>query len=121
MKNTYIKLKEAIDMYGEDSREIYIDAMILRFKFCTELSWKLLKKYLEQEKFGEYYSPKSVIKEAFKQNLLPDGEIWLDILDDRNLTSHTYDEITANRIRDNIINKYIYQFDKLLSIMKERI
>ena len=69
--------------------------------------------------FGEFYSPKSVIEESFKQRSL--GEIWLDILDDRNLTSHTYDEITANRIRDNIMNKYIYEFEKLLNQMKERV
>lgn len=120
-EQAFKKLEEVIQMYNDDAKEVYVDAMIQRFEFCTELSWKLLKKYLEQEKLGEFYSPKSVIKESFKQKLLDGGEIWLDILDDRNLTSHTYDEVTANRIRDNIMNKYIYEFGKLLNVMKEKI
>lgn len=120
-EQAFKKLEEVIQMYNDDAKEVYVDAMIQRFEFCTELSWKLLKKYLEQEKLGEFYSPKSVIKESFKQKLLDGGEIWLDILDDRNLTSHIYDEVTANRIRDNIMKKYIYEFGKLLNVMKEKI
>ena len=93
--------------------------MIQRFEFCTELSWKLMKKYLDENLVIEQTSPRSVVKETYKQKLIEDGEIWLDILEDRNLTSHTYDEITANRIRDNIINKYIIVFEKFLKKMKE--
>ena len=46
------------------------------------------------------------MKESYVQNLINDGEAWLDMLEDRNLTSHTYDEIVANTIRDNILNKH---------------
>lgn len=67
----------------------------------------------------ECYSPRSVIKEAYKQKLIKDGEVWLDILEDRNLTSHAYDENTANRIKDNIINKYIDKFEEFIDRIKE--
>ena len=79
--------------------------MIQRIEFCTELSWKLMKRYLDENLVIGHNSPRSVVKEAYKQRLIEDGEIWLDILEDRNLKSYTYDELTANRIRDNIINK----------------
>ena len=113
------KLKEAVNLYNIEKKDIYIDAMIQRFEFCTELSWKLMKRYLDENLVIEHNSPRSVVKEAYKQRLIEDGEIWLDILEDRNLTSHTYDELTANRIRDNIINKYLEVFDKFLNKIKE--
>ena len=115
----YDKLKEAVILYNDEKKEIYIDAMIQRFEFCTELSWKLMKKYLDDNLVIEHTSPRSVVKEAYKQGLIEDGEIWLDILEDRNLTSHTYDEITANKIRDNIINNYLNVFESFLKKIKE--
>lgn len=95
------------------------DSIIQRFEFCTELSWKLMKRYFDENKLNEVFSPRSIVKEAYKQRLIEDGEIWLDILDDRNLTSHTYDENTANRIRDNVINIYVDIFEKFLKRIKE--
>ncbi len=95
------------------------DSIIQRFEFCSELSWKLMKKYLDENLTIEQYSPRGVVKEAYKQKLIDDGEVWLDILEDRNLTSHTYDENTANRIKDNIINNYVDIFEKFITKIKE--
>ncbi len=113
------RLKEAVELYNEEKKEIYIDAMIQRFEFCTELSWKLMKRYLDVNLNKEIYSPRNIIKEAYKYKLIEDGELWLDVLEDRNLTSHTYDEITANRIKDNIIKNYINLFEKFIKKIKE--
>lgn len=120
-ENALLKLKEAIEIYNNDNKNIYVDAMIQRFEFTVELAWKMLKEYLIYEKLGEFSSPRSVIKESFKQNMIDNGELWLDIIDDRNLTSHTYDELTANRIKDNIINKYLKEFELLLDTIKDKI
>jgi nucleotidyltransferase substrate binding protein (TIGR01987 family) len=116
-------LKIIIDAYNKENTKIIKDGLrdsiIQRFEFCTELSWKLMKKYLDENLVIELFSPKSVIKESYKQKLIEDGEVWLDILEDRNLTSHTYDENTANRIKDNIINIYVDKFEKFLKRIKE--
>ena len=120
-ENALLKLNEAVEIYNNDNKSIYVDAMIQRFEFTVELAWKMLKEYLAYEQLGEFSSPRSVIKESFKQNVIDDGEVWLDIIDDRNLTSHTYDELTANRIKDNIIKKYLNEFGKLLNVMKDKI
>ena len=116
-------LKIIITAYDNETEGIVKDGMrdsiIQRFEFCTELSWKLMKRYFDENKLNEVFSPRSIVKEAYKQRLIEDGEIWLDILDDRNLTSHTYDENTANRIRDNIINNYVDVFEKFLNKIKE--
>lgn len=116
-------LKIIIEAYNNEDEGIVKDGLrdsiIQRFEFCTELSWKLMKKYLDENLTIELYSPKSIVKEAYKQRLIEDGEIWLDVLEDRNLTSHIYDENTANKIRDNIINNYVDIFEKLLKRIKE--
>lgn len=106
------RLKEAIDLYQNQENPVLLDGTIQRFEFCVELGWKLLKEYLEYEKIGEFNSPRSTIKECFSIGLIEEAEQWLDMLDDRNLTSHTYDEEIAKEIYRNIITKY---YDILVS------
>ncbi len=110
------RLKEAIDMYKKENNAILLDGTIQRFEFTVELAWKTIKEYLEYEKLGEFNSPRSVVKEAYRLNLIENGEKWLDMLDDRNLTSHTYDENTAKEIYRNIITDYY----NLLLKLKEK-
>ena len=82
-----------------------VDATIQRFEFTIELFWKLLKHILESKGVQVQY-PKDILKEAYQGHLIDDEEQWLQILKDRNLTSHTYDEnladIIFNRIKDYI-------------------
>jgi nucleotidyltransferase substrate binding protein (TIGR01987 family) len=113
LENKYIafataldRLKEAIDLYQNKENTVLLDGTIQRFEFCVELGWKLLKEYLEYEKVGEFNSPRATIKECFNIGLIENADQWLDMLDDRNLTSHTYDEETAKEIYRNIITEY---------------
>lgn len=123
LEKAFENLKIIIEAYEKEKDKIIKDGLrdsiIQRFEFVTELSWKLMKKYLDENLVLEVYSPRSVIKESYKQNLIENGELWLDILEDRNLTSHTYDENTANRIKDNIVNKYVLEFEKFIKRIKE--
>lgn len=118
-KTALERLIEAIELYQKDEHPILLDGTIQRFEFTVELAWKLIKEYLEYEKIGEFNSPKATIKKAFELELIDDGEIWLDMLDDRNLTSHTYDEAVAEEIYENIVNKYKEQLIKLENKIKE--
>lgn len=120
-KTALNRLKEAIDMYEKDNHPVLLDGTIQRFEFTVELAWKLIKVYLEEEKFGEFNSPKAVIKEAYKVGIIEDGEKWLEMLDDRNLTSHTYDEAVAKEIYNSIIMQYYEQFIKLEDKLKDDI
>lgn len=112
------RLKEAIDMYKDDKNAVLLDGTIQRFEFTVELAWKTIKEYLEYEKLGEFNSPRSAVKEAYKINLIEDGEKWLEMLDDRNLTNRTYDENTAKEIYRNIITSY---YDVLLKFKEKMI
>jgi nucleotidyltransferase substrate binding protein (TIGR01987 family) len=89
-----------------------IDATIQRFEFTIELFWKLLKAILK-EKGAESQYPKDVLKEAYLGHLIDHEDIWLSMLKDRNLTSHTYDEKLADEIYERI-KKYIPIFRETL-------
>ena len=104
------KLKESLSRDPEKD-DIVIDATIQRFEFTYELSWKLMKSYLEYNGVTDISSPRSTIKTSFKEGLIEDGELWLKMLEDRNRTSHTYDEATALDIYNNIRNAYITLLD----------
>ena len=67
------------------------------YEICFELSWKTMKDYLESEGF-EVKSPREAIKLAFQTGLVEDGELWIEALEARNMTSHIYDEETINKI-----------------------
>lgn len=117
-KNALNKLEEAlienIDNLQENTKQIIIDGVLHRFEFTFELAWKTIKDYLEYmgitNKIG---SPRENIQQAFKQGLIENGEIWIEIMLARNELSHLYDEETSRKIYNNIKNNYIKEFKKL--------
>ncbi|MDF0728240.1 HI0074 family nucleotidyltransferase substrate-binding subunit [Cytobacillus sp. S13-E01] len=120
LQRAYNKLHECLERDASKD-DLVIDATIQRFEFTYELSWKLMKTYLEYNGNLEVTSPRRTIREAFKDGILSDGEKWLKMLEDRNRTSHTYNEDIALEIYKNIKEDYITLFDALLSEMKVRI
>ncbi len=83
-----------------------------RFEFVLELSWKSMKDYLEHE--GQVIhplTPRQVIKEAFAAGLIADGQVWIDMLDHRNLLSHTYDAATFTQAVLALRDRYLVAID----------
>lgn len=90
-----------------DNPDIVQKAGIIQFFELThELAWKLLKDYLEAQGFLDVKSPRDAIKKSFEIGLINDGQVWLELLLDRNLTAHTYDEEKASEVEELIRNKY---------------
>ena len=88
-----------------DKDRAVMDASIHRFEFTIELYWKLLKRIIES--LGKEVSyPKEVLREAYAGNLIDDEITWLAMLNDRNETSHTYNEDVANKIYEHIRSYY---------------
>lgn len=81
----------------DNSDRIVIDAAIQRFEFCFELGWKTLKVFLEFEGYAPS-SPRQTLKDALRIQWLSDEQGWLQMLQDRNLASHTYHEALADQI-----------------------
>lgn len=78
-----------------------IDACIQRFEFVIELFWNALKKILESRGQEATY-PKDVLQAAYAGHLIDDDALWIQMLKDRNQTSHTYDAKLADKIYANI-------------------
>ena len=93
------RLIEAFDKTKENSLDfkIYRDACIQRFQFTTELFWKVLKKFLNYEKINAK-TPREVLQESYMIKIIQEENIWLEMMTDRNLTSHTYKESLAQDI-----------------------
>ncbi len=75
------------------------------YEMTFELAWKMLKDYLEAEGLHTQ-GPRDVIKTAFQYEIITNGHEWIDALEDRNLTAHTYDEKTADLVIEKITTKY---------------
>lgn len=80
--------------------------LIQFFEISFELSWNVMKEYMEEQGFLELRSPRDTIKKAFEIQLITDGHAWLLTLQNRNLTSHTYDEETAEKVVKEIQSVY---------------
>lgn len=97
--------------------DMYLDATIQRFEFCFELAWKLMKAVLQYDGI-EANSPRSCIRESWKQGLIPDAQEWLEMMEKRNLSSHTYDENAAREIYREVKGQYVVlleTFDQLMT------
>lgn len=107
------RLEEAISEYKNNPSDIIRDGIIQRFEFCTELAWKTTREYLLEEGAEFRNTPKAVMREAYAASLISDAQIWSDLLRDRNLTSHTYNEETARNIFARIYTDYLYVLQQL--------
>jgi len=94
--------------------EYVYDAVIKRFEFTYELAWKLMKGYIEYQGGEEARFARDVFREAFANGLVQNGEVWLQMMKDRNLSSHTYDEEEAREIYERVKRDYREHFIKLL-------
>ena len=88
---------------------IFRDSLVQRFEYTFDLTWKCLSLYLEAEGRNlEIKSPKAIFRESLKAKLLSEDEVRLAIkmVDDRNLTTHGYDEELIERISESVPRYY---------------
>lgn len=91
------------------------DSAIKRFEFTVELAWKCVQKFLREQEII-CRSPKECLKEGFKFGLIKDDSKWIEIFEDRNLTTHTYDEKTAEKVYGRLSNYLM-----ILNALKEKL
>ncbi len=108
------RLKQAVEIAQD---ELDKDGVIQRFEFTIELLWKTLKAILEYNG-RECSTPRNCIKEAFKADIISDDDMILDMMEDRNLSSHVYDEKTSDEIFRRIKDVYLGYLLKLSLIDK---
>ena len=74
------------------------DSVIQRFEYTFELCWKMLQKVMESDKPLEDLSVRGILRDAAKQHLIENLELWFKFQESRNMTSHTYNEATAEEV-----------------------
>lgn len=109
-EKSYKSLNKYIDIPIET--ELERAGIIQLFEVSFELSWKLMKDYLEFQQLI-VKSPRETIKQAYQIELIDEGHIWIDALADRNLTAHTYDEELAKKMVQDISHIYYPELKKL--------
>jgi nucleotidyltransferase substrate binding protein (TIGR01987 family) len=93
--------------------------LIQAFEYTHELAWNTLKDFLEERGAQKIYGSKDAAREAFKAGLLENGDVWMKMIDSRNLTSHTYDETTASNIVSAVIESYFAEFQNLKNTLEK--
>lgn len=109
-KKAFTVLEKAVKI--KEPSEVERGGIIQFYEMTFELAWKTIKDYNESEGIISK-TPREAIKQAFQIDIIKDGHAWVDALEDRNLTSHIYDEKTILLIVSKIKNRY-YQMLKEL-------
>ena len=86
-------------------------AIVQSFEIVFELAWKVLKDYLLENGIDANY-PKTVIKEAFNKKTIQNGQVWIDMSETRNSTSHEYNMEKVNTMLEKIAYPY---YEELLT------
>ncbi|WP_027148525.1 nucleotidyltransferase substrate binding protein [Methylobacter tundripaludum] len=94
--------------------------VIQGFEFVHELAWNVLKDYLAYEGIQGIVGSRGAVREAFKRGLIEDGETWMDMIEKRNLSSHTYNLEIAEALIVAIINTYHPEFLALQEDMQHK-
>lgn len=120
-KKALKQLQDAVELMEErDLSILEKQGFIQAFEYTHELAWKTLKDFLEDRGNTDIYGSRDATKKAFALGLVDDGEIWMQMIKSRNLTSHTYDENTADEIIKVVKDGYYVQFEKLKLKMEEQ-
>jgi len=102
---------------AEGNGDIVLDVAVKRFEFTYEMAWKALKRFLDYLGI-DARAPRPVFKEAYAQGLLPNEQVWLDMIEMRNLSSHVYDEQEISQILSEL-ERYLAAFDSLLKQLQQ--
>lgn len=123
----YANYKKALTQLGdavELSRQRALSRLekqgvIQAFEFTHELAWNVLKDYLQDQGNQDVKGSKDATREAFKVALIADGERWMAMIQSRNLSTHTYDERTAEQLVGVIVEDYFPLFQALKTEMEK--
>lgn len=102
-RKALLQLDEAVELMAQrELSKLEKQGVIQGFEYCYELGWNTLKDFLVWQGIDGIVGSRDTIREAFSNGLISDGHGWMQMLTDRNRTSHTYNEETAEAILTNI-------------------
>ena len=119
-KKALAVLRGAVELSGERAlSELEQQGLIQSFEFTHELSWKLLKDFLEYQGVSGIIGSRDAVRNAYNQSLISNADVWMEMIESRNLTSHTYNDETAKEIVRKICGDYESLFEELKEAMEK--
>ena len=121
LQRAYRRLRWALEIHQQDpSDELIRMAVIKAYEFTFELSWKTLKDFLAYNGIDAKL-PREVLKQAFATGLVIDGQLWIDMLEERNLMAHTYDDARARKAVYQIQERYLGGLQQLHDMLASKL
>ena len=111
--NNYLKALSQLEKFydkGEELNKMEEQGMIKTFEYTYELAWNTIKDFYENQGEAGIQGSRDAFNLAFQRGLISDGETWMQMLKDRNRTSHTYNEETVDEISESILTRYFNEF-----------
>ncbi|SFD84180.1 nucleotidyltransferase substrate binding protein [Nitrosomonas sp. Nm166] len=119
-KKALLQLQNAVDLSKQRTLSpLEKQGVIQAFEFTHELAWNMLKDFLQDQGNQNIKGSKDTTREAFKVDLIHDGEQWMAMIQSRNISSQPYDERTAEQLVDAIIHNYYPLFIALKTEMEK--
>ena len=114
-------LREALARGPSALNQLEKEGVVQQFEYTLELAWKTIKDYLEESGLVlTAVTPRQVIKDAFAARILADGQTWIDMINHRNLLSHTYDPVNFEQAVDAIHRRYLVALGQVRDLLAGR-
>ncbi|WP_394774277.1 nucleotidyltransferase substrate binding protein [Flavobacterium sp.] len=122
IKHNYLNDEDELvaENLGYVVEELIKEGLIQRFEYTHELAWNVMKDYAFFQGNSTVGGSRDATREAFRLQIIENADIWMDMIQSRNKTSHTYNEEIANEIFDKIINDYFQLFLNFQETMEEK-
>ena len=113
-KKALVNLREAVELSKQkELSKLEKQGIIQAFEIVYELSWNTIKDFYQLQGETSIQGSRDAYRLAFNRDLISTGEIFMKMIKSRQLTSHTYNEETADEIYFDIVNKYFDAFNQL--------
>lgn len=112
-------LREAIDQVPY--MNLIKEGTIKRFEFTHELAWTLMRDYLTYEGHTGLTGSRSSTRAGFREGLISQGQVWMDMIETRNRTVHPYEGEVLEREYEAIVNAYFPLFEQFLYTMEAKL
>lgn len=116
----YGQLNKAVEAHAlQPDNELIQMALVKAFEMTFELAWKTMKDYLRYNGI-DVKLPREVIKQAFANDIIVYGQLWIEMLENRNVMAHVYDEARAHETVNQICQQYLPALEQLHQFMQEK-
>jgi nucleotidyltransferase substrate binding protein (TIGR01987 family) len=117
-RRALVQLNAAVDLARtRELSELERQGLIQSFEFTHELAWNVMKDFFTHQGNTAIMGSRDAVREAFSKGLIDDGEGWMEMIQSRNRTAHTYQESVAAEIASRVQTHYQALFQQFLERM----